>query len=67
MSANPYLERVIESRDGKLHGIITRANQRCRLEGCTGVYLSTKWENGKRTFPCSKGVIEKPNGMLKIG
>jgi hypothetical protein len=66
MTANPYVGRTILSRDGAKPGLVTRADQRCRLEGCNGVRLSTRWEDGRRTYPCSKGVTELPDGRLKI-
>ena len=28
----------------------------CTMEGCRGVRLSVKWPDGKRTFPCTKGM-----------
>lgn len=61
-----YVGRRIVSRDGSTEGTVTRADMPCRLEGCTGVRLSTKWDTGERTYPCSKGVDERADGKLVI-
>lgn len=59
-----YVGREIESRDGKLVGEVTNAGQPCRMEGCTGIRLSTRWPNGRRTFPCTKGLGQRGDRLV---
>jgi len=49
------------SRGQKLTGTTTGATRRCRLEGCPGIRIATRWpRHGKHkacvTYPCSKGM-----------
>ena len=46
----------IISRDGKHHGRFTGGQCRCQMEGCTGRKIAVRWNDGKLTFPCSKGM-----------
>jgi hypothetical protein len=48
---------TILSRDGKLKGTVMGTTFPCRLMGCNGIRITTKWPNGKITYPCSKGII----------
>jgi len=57
---------VIRSRDGKEEGLATGSTHRCRLEGCLGVRVTTRWMDGKVTHPCSKGLAELNDGTWKI-
>jgi hypothetical protein len=66
MTGIDYTGKRILARDGSVEGTVTNAGRRCRLEGCGGVRLSTRWDNGRRTYPCSKGVDELPDGRLQI-
>ena len=50
---------AIYSSDGKLRGVATGSQHRCRLAGCNGLRISVKWPDGKTTFPCSKDIIPK--------
>lgn len=44
------------SRDGGKNGLIMNlASRRCQMEGCTGHRIHVKWEDGRSTYPCSKG------------
>ena len=61
-----FKSKVILSRNGTEAGVASGHTSRCRLEGCTGVRVSTKWPNGKTTFPCSKGMIYRTDGTLQI-
>jgi hypothetical protein len=38
-------------------GQTTGATRPCRLEGCCGVRMVVKWEDGQVTYPCSKGMV----------
>ncbi len=39
-----------------LHGLTTGSYHNCSMAGCTGVRLSVKWDDGKHSFPCTKGM-----------
>lgn len=57
----------IESRDGQHLGLVVKERGRlCPMEGCTGVRMCVVRENGKATYPCSKGVINKGENLLKL-
>lgn len=46
---------TILSRDGKKKGVVTNLqSRRCSMESCTGWRMNVRWEDGKRTMPCSK-------------
>jgi hypothetical protein len=60
-----YVDRVLYNRKGNQRGTITNTS-RCPLEGCTGARLHVRWQDGKRTYPCSKGVRERPDGAFQI-
>lgn len=51
-------EKVL-SRDEKLTGQTTGSTHRCQMEGCLGLRISVKWQDGKTTFPCSKGMTKE--------
>lgn len=58
----------ILSRDGKLRGVVKNLQSRpCSMVGCTGMRMHVKWENGKTTYPCSKGCTWLSENLLKIG
>jgi len=65
--AENFIGKHIWCREGKDKGIITNCSSPCRLEGCNGIRLHVKWENGKRTYPCSMGVGDRPDGDYQIG
>ena len=52
---------TVLSEDGKEKGITTGRNHDCRMEGCNGLRLVVKWEDGTRTFPCTKGMTYNEN------
>lgn len=60
-----YMGKKCYSRDAKKSGTITSL-KRCSLEGCTGVRLGVKWSDGRRTWPCSKGVKTYRRGFRII-
>ena len=53
------------SSDGKIKGKLTGGSRSCGMEGCTGRTLGVRWEDGKLTFPCSKG-MNFEDGTWKI-
>ena len=52
---------AIVSKKGE-RGHATGGGYACGLEGCRGWRIGTRWNDGRITFPCSKSMIEKPNG-----
>jgi hypothetical protein len=57
---------VVYSRDGEVRGEAIGSEHACQLESCRGVRVSVRWETGRRTFPCSKGMTVRPDGALQI-
>ena len=58
---NPNPEaKFVYSKDGKNKGVLTGGERACRLEGCLGVRLGTKWPDGKITWPCTDGMEIRP-------
>ena len=55
------LKKVV-SRDGKRTGIPTGSTRVCQLAGCTGRRIGVRWNDGKLTYPCSKGMRWSPQG-----
>jgi hypothetical protein len=53
-------EKVL-SRDKKHIGFTTGAVRHCALEGCRGLRIVVKWQDGKITYPCSAGMDRKDN------
>ena len=66
-SLNEFKGKTVRSSNGKEKGTASGHTSRCRMEGCNGVRVSTKWPDGKTTYPCSKGLIYHPDGQLQIG
>ena len=61
-------DSVILSTDGKMKGIVTGGQRRCRMEGCPGMRIATRWPDGKLTLPCSRGLVfDKKRKAWKIG
>jgi hypothetical protein len=54
------------SSDGTIKGKLTGGSRHCGMEGCTGKALAVRWEDGKLTYPCTKG-MDYTNGTWKIG
>lgn len=51
--------KYMYSRDNTKTGVILDLHcMPCRLEGCTGERIHVQWEDGKHTYPCSKGCIQ---------
>ena len=47
---------VVISRDGISKGKTTGGERCCSMEGCTGRRLGVRWQDGKLTWPCTKGM-----------
>jgi hypothetical protein len=54
--------KIVYSRDKKYIGKPTGSTRICQLEGCGGERIGVKWDNGKITYPCSKGMYFSPKG-----
>jgi hypothetical protein len=59
--------RIIWSQDGREYGERTGGTRRCPLEGCTGLRIYVRWPDGRITYPCTKGLIERSDGTWQIG
>jgi hypothetical protein len=44
------------SRDRRSTGTLTGRSFPCRMEGCTGLRLATRWGPRETTYPCTKGM-----------
>lgn len=58
---------VVWNRDHSISGVTTGSQHRCQMEGCTGVRVSVSWPDGRRTYPCSKGLKTLPDNQFQIG
>lgn len=47
---------IVYSKDAKIKGRLTGSSRCCRMEGCLGRALGVKWDDGKVTYPCTKGM-----------
>jgi hypothetical protein len=56
----------VASRSGDLIGLTTGSTHRCSLEGCNGVRVAVKWPDGRRSYPCSKGLEQNPDKSWRI-
>jgi len=57
--------RIVD-REGTTYGITTGDWHSCRMEGCNGLRLTVKWQDGKTTFPCSAGLKKIGPNIWKI-
>ena len=53
-------EKVV-SRDGDFNGVTIGGSYPCKMEGCRGTRLSVRWDDGKVSFPCTKGMTYHDN------
>jgi hypothetical protein len=44
------------SRDGKHIGKTTGGERQCAMEGCRGIRIGVRWDDGQLTYPCTKGM-----------
>ncbi len=47
-------------------GELTGGQHHCALEGCNGRRLAVRWPDGKRSFPCTRGMGVRPDGEWQI-
>jgi hypothetical protein len=63
---NEFQGKRVVSTTGSERGVATGSTYRCRMEGCNGMRVATKWEDGKTTHPCSKGMVFLTDGSMQI-
>lgn len=64
---NPVRLSLMLSGDRSTIGVVLNSeSRRCDMEGCTGMRQYVVWEDGKRTFPCSKGCEYVADHVEKI-
>ena len=54
----------VYSRNGRTWGVVV-GSRHCTLEGCCGVRYCVRWTDGKRTWPCSKGMKERLSNVAQ--
>lgn len=55
------------NRDGTMTGtILNLRSHHCSQAGCTGWRIAVRWPDGKKTFPCSKGCLQKGEHLWQI-
>lgn len=52
------------SRDAKHTGETTGGHYHCTLECCKGDRIAVRWDNGRITFPCTKGMTLVNRGKV---
>lgn len=57
---------TVLSKDKQKRGKLTGGSRHCGLEGCTGRAYGVRWEDGKLTYPCTKG-MDFIDGVWIIG
>lgn len=68
INANPVRIPLMLSRDRSKIGVVLNRNAGlCRMEGCTGHRQYVVWEDGTRTYPCTKGCSGVADYIEQIG
>ncbi len=65
IAAAGYVGRRLWDRGGTEAGVIV-STEVCRLEGCGGPRLVTRWPDGKITKPCAGGCFQRRDGDWQI-
>lgn len=60
-------DTLVYNREGLEFGILTKSTRRCSMEGCSSERRMVRWPDGKKTWPCVRGLINRPDGHLQIG
>lgn len=50
----------VMARDASQTGQLTGSRSACALAGCRGARLTVQWPDGRRSFPCTKGMDYDP-------
>ena len=64
--AGPGEYAMVWDRDGRERGQRTGGQRHCALEGCTGMRIGIRWPNGQLTWPCTKGLAQRPDGDWQL-
>jgi hypothetical protein len=56
---------MVIARDWSITGILTGSKRNCPMEGCNGLRVGVRWEDGRLSFPCTCG-MEWKNGVARI-
>jgi hypothetical protein len=51
---------------GSERGIRTGGWRHCQMEGCNGLRVGLRWANGRISWPCTKGLITRPDGQWQM-
>ena len=54
------------NRYGNEFGKLTGGTRKCQVSGCTGICYAVRWQDGKLTYPCSKGLTYIYEDLLKL-
>jgi hypothetical protein len=54
----PVFARGARKAEGRTLG----GTRRCRMDGCAGIRIAVRWNSGKMTWPCSKGMSRSNKG-----
>ena len=58
---------VIYARDGRKSGRTTGGFRPCAMDGCGGQRLGVRWQDGRITWPCTRGLEITKSGRIKLG
>lgn len=47
-------------------GKLTGGERACTLEGCRGKRIGVRWDDGKLTWPCTRGMFIREDGQWQI-
>ena len=48
-----------EVRSKEHYGVVSDPRRPCTLEGCTGIQVRVHWRDGKYTWACTKGLVDR--------
>ncbi len=55
-----------KNREGTEAGTVFSTARRCQMEGCNGIRIGVRWPDGRRTYPCSRGMNEISDDTWRI-
>jgi hypothetical protein len=65
MRADEY--QIIYNSRGTEYAVRTGGTRLCPLAGCTGLRIYVRWPDNRVTYPCTKGLVRRPDGAYQIG
>ena len=65
IGANEY--RIVWNKAGTKFSVRTGGTRRCPMAGCTGLRVFLRWSDGRITYPCTKGLVERSDGSYQEG